>query len=202
MSQFLGPIHHIVYEKVLRTEEKVEEIALLSDKEGWSQDLYTKLDSVKEKPIIGDLEKIIDHGNIHGWLNEMVERVEARYAYTIDNILKEDKEKRFEKVKTIEKSYGEKAAASLLDSYSLEEIFFTLRNTMLDGMPCDGGIATEEEENDRIVFSINMQAHPYFLENDLEEEFLDLREAWLDGFCQAGNLEGGRIERSNFYIGK
>lgn len=200
MSAFLGPIHFVMYAKIKDQERKIRDMVHLADERGWTRGLMDQVDAYKEGPDLGDLRDLVDMDNIHGWLSERVLATEARYLYTVHAILSEDYEKRLEELKEIERLYGEKAGSTMDENLSLDEAFSFLRDKTLDGMPCDGGIMPMDITWPKLVYKIDMKVHPGFSGNNMEEEFFLLREAWLEGFSKATDIEAKREDFNTFYL--
>ena len=86
MSEFLGPIHFMMYDKI-KFQDKITNFIL---------DGNTKEIDEKISPVSTDnLENLIDQENIHGWLDSRIDVVENRLAYAIKNS-QDTKEKLFE----------------------------------------------------------------------------------------------------------
>ncbi|MFR1138908.1 MAG: hypothetical protein ACLSDN_07985, partial [Anaerococcus vaginalis] len=76
MSEFLGPIHYMMYEKI-KFQDKITDFLL----DGKTEEIDEKI-----KPVSTDnLENLIDQENIHGWLDSKIDVVENRLAYAIKN---------------------------------------------------------------------------------------------------------------------
>ena len=76
MSEFLGPIHYMMYEKI-KFQDKITNFLL---------DGNTKEIDEKVAPVSTDnLENLIDQENIHGWLDSKIDVVENRLAFAIKN---------------------------------------------------------------------------------------------------------------------
>lgn len=74
MSEFLGPIHYMMYDKI-KFQDKITNFLL---------DGNTKEIDEKIAPVSTDnLENLIDQENIHGWLDSKIAVVENRLAFAI-----------------------------------------------------------------------------------------------------------------------
>lgn len=139
MSEFLGPIHYWLYNKICIQEAiscKIIE-TLNRDQQGIVDESIKKngFEDFTCQIKNSNLEMIIDESNIHGWLQEMVSNVENKYAMIVSLVLEKDwlsteklKEILFECGKNIGKS---KAIVNPEQGYKL------INDTLLDGMPCD-----------------------------------------------------------------
>lgn len=183
MSAFLGPIHGWLYGKILYQEEVTMKLLEMSEKNNWCVGLRDALKEACAEPVIGELEDVIDSSNIHGWLLGQINIVEARYAFVVHELLRDNAPL----MGTLEVAMAEIGRAKFNAEYmDLECIAIgnVLQAILLDGMPCDGGVSYQIQEEDHILWDVNMAVHaPYWAELDENPEvFLHLRDAWLTGF--------------------
>ena len=87
MSAFLGKIHYWLYNKILLQEKLIGEITELAKEKGYNSNLLLEASYSKYGlPVVGELEDVIEHSNIHGWLQEKITGVESRLAYVITEL--------------------------------------------------------------------------------------------------------------------
>ncbi|MDW7667436.1 MAG: hypothetical protein SCJ93_01315 [Bacillota bacterium] len=198
MSAFLGPIHYWLYNKVQWHEELLQEIVDNGNKSGNNTDILV----YASKELYGERETrplaaVIEEGNIHGWLQERIESLEYRMAYIITNLLKEDA-LILEEIKEIYIKNGKKAYQSLdkkLDS--AEEVFKSVYDFLIDGMPCDRVNKPVESGEDYFKWLKPQCLHIRYWEavgGDIEV-YNKLRRVWIDAFVPAdfefeGSSEG------------
>ncbi len=135
-------------------------------------------------PVKGSLQDHIDHGNIHGWLQERIHSVEGRLAFTVTELLKQDKEL-INDFAAIYESNGKEVMRSYeRREYSPQDLFTIIFDNMLEGMPCDR--VNEIAENTASSISWRAQV---CLHNDFWAEaggnidnFYILRDSWIKGF--------------------
>lgn len=157
MSAFLGPIHYLVYEKIIKLENFTDELLE-------TYKIKLDLEAIKR----GELSELIDLSNIHSSLSEMVELADRRNIKAISMALKsgaeeKDLEKAFEEF-GLENNIGEKIQ-------SLDLAFRFISNSSLDGMPCDFGLFICQKEETSLSFEINRKTHlDSLLDYGLEEE--------------------------------
>ena len=72
MSAFLGPIHHVMYAKILLQDRIGEALLSHAEQQGWTTDLRTAVDAAAPAAPDRPLEEIINASNIHGWLARAV----------------------------------------------------------------------------------------------------------------------------------
>ena len=71
MSAFLGPIHSLMYNRIITMQQVINAIAELTEAEGWNVDVNAFV--IKEFPPI---EEAVDLSNIHASLFGMVDGAE------------------------------------------------------------------------------------------------------------------------------
>ncbi len=202
MSAFLGPIHFVMYNKIQKQNDLLNEIIKASDDNNWVDNLAGVLKDKYGENETAPLESVIDTGAIHGWLNNQVNIAESRLALALKLILEKD-EKLLDKIGEIFYSQGEAVRLEHADIITSEGIFNVLSTTLLDGMPCDGGINILQDDGSEIMWEINMQVHtPYYEGVGVDIEiFLNLRDKWLQGFfAGSGNIEYARLSDFTFRI--
>lgn len=153
MSQFLGPIHYRMFDKVWSLERRTRMLALLG--------VSTLLDKVNDacgEIAEGALDEIIDLGNIHGWLSEQVDRAECRYANVVHELLAQG----FSVEALEEAEHAHASAYELPENEGLQKAFSDLDTKFLDGMPCDRGVAISAS-GDVVRVIVSEDAHaPYW----------------------------------------
>jgi len=146
MSAFLGKIHFWLYKKirlVIAREQLVLEnaTATLDD---LAEELHETAISTYGAPLDENiaLEDVIDHGNIHGWLNNQIEVSTVREASFIKDLVDCGGD---EGIKAVLNAFAEQGfacgmvARDELPELSPEMIYNVMQNYYLNGMPCDGG---------------------------------------------------------------
>jgi len=152
MSATIGPIHHWLYKKIKFQEDAVK---ALFNVENISEDVNNLFEELPE----GNLEDVIDSTNIHGWLQECINIVEKRLAYTtttllskgytIDSLVKAI-------VPNLENS--NKSITTAVDAYGLLDTY------LLNGMPCDGVNKVILDTEFELVYIETKQIHSDFWE--------------------------------------
>lgn len=185
MSAFLGPIHHWLYNKVQWHENLLEDILNKAEE----KDYNTKILVEASNELYGSAERrplteVIDEGNIHGWLQQRIESLEYRMAYVItnlldSNILTEDE------LEELYSKDGKKAYKSLGDKIdSSDELFKSIYDFLLDGMPCDRVNKPIEGGEDYYKWVKSQCLHtPYWeaVGGDIEI-YNKLRRVWIEAF--------------------
>lgn len=156
MSENLGPIHYLMYEKI-KFQDEITDFLMDGN---FSQIDYKP---VSKKP----LEEILDQENIHGFLQEKIDIVESRLAKAL-KVSKNPSEKLF--------ALGQRCGKDK-DFSSFEEIFTDLNNYLLDGMPCDRGLSALLDGGDLYLIT-NTNLHKKYEE---EINLADSKNASCEG---------------------
>ena len=193
MSLFLGKIHFWLFDKIKWFENLEEEVLKIAKErnmpvEEWVS--YTNL-NFGEKTPNKPLDEIIDESNIHGWLEGRINSAESRCAYYITNMLKEDKGVKKELIELYE-NHGKINADECkgqIDGENVLEVYNSLNDYILDGMPCDmiNEVISKDEES--IIWKQRRCVH-----KDIWDEigcdvsyFYDLRNSWIKSFINELN---------------
>ena len=199
MSAFLGPIHFWLYNKIKIQNEIVEETLdyATNSLNNYMRDaLYNKFGHGDLKP----LDQVIDATNIHGWLQERVNQVEKKLAYTVTELTKNNPDN-FEIVKDIFKSKGAEVSTFDKDS-SLDEIYKAINDTLLDGMPCDRANSVVAQEDNEIIWKRNVCVHQKYwddVEGDIND-FYRLRDEFIEGLLSETDVKYVKLDETTSRI--
>lgn len=148
MSAFLGQIHFWLYKKiqlVIARESLIEAEAAkrLGD---LAQELHFTALDMYGQPIPADrnLQMIIDHSNIHGWLQQQIEIATVREGTFIKDLLDCGGDEAAEAILNafiIQGAACGAEAAKELEGQELspQAVYKVMQNYYLNGMPCDAG---------------------------------------------------------------
>ena len=196
MSLFLGKIHYWLFNKIVwfeGLEAEIIEVAKGSglDIENISKEINEKYgEKLPEKP----LEEMIDTSNIHGWLQGKINSAEGRTAAWTARIINND----VNGINKIEKVYiaqGVKAAQEVKATgkvlVSAEEIFNSMNDYILDGMPCDrvNEVIYSSEEIIKWTKRICVHKDIWNAENIDVKYFYDFRNLWIKAFVSELNKD-------------
>lgn len=201
MSAFLGPIHFWLYNKIEIQNEIVEETldyATNSLNNNMRDDLYNKFGDGDLKP----LDQVIDVTNIHGWLQERVNQVEKKLAYTVTELTKNNPEN-FQIIKDIFKSKGAEVSTFEKDS-SLDEIYKAINDTLLDGMPCDRANSVVSQEDNEIIWKRNVCVHQQYwddVQGDIND-FYTLRDEFIEGLLSVTDVKYVKLNETTSRISR
>ena len=185
MSAFLGQIHYWLYKKiqlVCAREKLIETEAEKRVGDLASELHFTALDMYGE-PIPADrnLQMIIDHSNIHGWLQHQIEVATVREGTFIKDLTDCGGEDAVEAVLNAFVIQG--AACGVEAAKQLEgqdvtphAVYKVMQDYYLNGMPCDAGDC---------VMAIHA---PNWRRTGVDEAAMaKYYETWLRGFVQGAN---------------
>lgn len=203
MSLFLGKIHYWLFNKVLwfeGLEDKVIEFTRgkIAEGDNLENEINLKYGKKLENK---NLEEIIDTSNIHGWLQSKIHSAEGRMAAWTSAILNNDKEYIYElkKIYTEQGVNAAKEAKVKSSNATAEDIFNSMNDYILDGMPCDR-VNEVITSNDEIVeWKRRICVHKRIWEDEgvPVETFYDLRNQWISAFVKEMNNDYEYIELDN-----
>lgn len=191
MSVFLAPIHTWLFNKILHAQELEQNIVKLHvDKYG------KEISNIQDEAvqIYGDylpnkqLEDLINVNNIHGWLQERIKEVESRSSYIITRCFEKYNEESKKLTKEAYISQAKECAKRDNNKTSLpEDVYISLNNYILAGMPCDRANSIIEKNEDFIVYEQNSGIY----KNNFEagkanlEYMSELQELWVKTFVES-----------------
>lgn len=188
MSAFLGKIHYWLYHKILVHEKLLEEILKAAEEKGVPVELIkAELVNSYGEPETRPLEEIINHGNIHGWLQERILSIEDRIAIVVTKLTRQNGVK----IEDLAKIYfldGSNSMKSLAQEVlNPEEIFTHIFNFMLEGMPCDRVNQVISSSSDEFSWQTTECLHRGHWDSASGDvaNFYILRDAWINGFVSA-----------------
>lgn len=197
MSRFLGPIHHWLFNKIVLFEQ-LERDVVNNVEDKLKADLSDIVqNSVKEfGASIPDmpLEELIDTGNIHGWLQEKINIAEGRQAKIITDLINKFGNVALDIIKDTYKEQGRLSGINAKSDSSVDtpaDMFKTINNYILDGMPCDNANnVTINDENTLQWKVINCLHKKYWdkVNGDINVLY-ELREIWVTEFVKNANPE-------------
>ncbi|EKY27522.1 hypothetical protein [Clostridium celatum] len=188
MSLFLGKIHYWLFNKVLWFEGLEGEIIELAKNEGLN--IYKLQDEINikygEKLPDKKLEDMIDTSNIHGWLQGKIHNAEGRMAAWTNIILSNNKDA----ILNMKKIYIEqginaaKEAKTKLSNITAEDIFKSMNDYILDGMPCDRVNEVINSNSETVEWKRKVCVHKDIWKNEgiSVDIFYNLRSEWINAF--------------------
>ena len=203
MSLFLGKIHYWVFNKILWFENLEENIIELVSKDGIDvKNIRSKIENKYGKKLENkNLEEIIDLENIHDWLQNKFHSSEMRLAAWIKIVLENNSDIKI-KLEKIFKEQGTLTAkeAKVERKYNTaSDIYDSINNYILDGMPCDRVNEIITSNNEIVEWKRRICVHKEIWENEgvPVETFYDLRNQWISAFVNEMNKDYEYIELDN-----
>ncbi len=173
MSAFLAPIHYNVFNKIKNQNNINEDLLNTFGNEDLKKESISKFGNLPE----GELEDIIDHGNIHGWLQENFIMTEKTLSFIVTSLLESGVE-----LNSLREFFKEKGR-SFKGLKGADEIFNTFTSFYMDGMPCDRAILPLGFREEMGSWKINEDVHGrYWADNG--KTYKELRYAFLEGLSE------------------
>lgn len=188
MSLFLGPIHHIMFDKIKLQEGFVNFLVKSATEKSKSKEFEMKVDLNTPSIPHGKLEDIVDTTNIHGSLQSMIIVVEKKIAFSVDKALKDDIFT-IEEILDLAYKYGRN---NLIDSnLNLEEVYREISSRILNGMPCDRIEEFLESGENNLRWRDRMDIHAEYWNGVGRDSkiFYDIRTSIIEGMLSNSDVE-------------
>lgn len=204
MSLYLGKIHYWLFNKILWFEKLEKEIIMLAKAE--ELDVDNLLKEINEKhgeptPDIA-LEEMIDTSNIHGWLQGKIHSAEGRMAAWTTKLINNNKDVT-SKLEEIYTTQGVKAAKEVkekgIELENAVDIFNSVNDYILDGMPCDRVNEVTKSEEDTVEWVRRLCVHKdiWNKEEGDVDYFYHLRSLWIKAFVSEVNPDFEYLEKED-----
>lgn len=196
MSAFLGYIHYWLYHKINRVVEREQ---LLYDKAqevcGVSaEELQAEVWQIYGMPVEGKLEDLIDHQNIHGWLQRQIIIAETREATFIKELINTCGESAYTLAIEAFAEHGKLCGehAKVQGKYEIDSaggIYKALNDYILNGMPCDQVDTVTINEPDKLVWEgdVCLQERNWAKAGVDKKRMKKLYQQWITQFVLALN---------------
>lgn len=216
MSAFLGHIHYWLYHKIRRVVEREQLIYQKAEElcGATAEELRAQVWQIYGEPLADvELEKLIDHSNIHGWLQRQITIAETREAAFIKELIDACGDTAGNIVKDAFGEHGKVCGehAKAQDKYDVEMaggIYQALNDYLLNGMPCDQGDMVIVNEASKVVWEgdVCLQERNWTKAGVNKNFMKELYQQWFAGFVTALNpaftysqtadtLKGGKVNR-------
>lgn len=160
MSAFLGHIHYWLYHKISKVIER-EQLLYQKAEElcgATAEELQTQVWQIYGAPVENKkLEDLIDHNNIHGWLQRQITIAETRESAFIKELVDACGESAHTLAQSAFAEHGKACGehAKAQQKYDIKVangIYQALNDYILNGMPCDQGDAITVNEADQVIW--------------------------------------------------
>ena len=197
MSQFLGPIHHIMWDRIKLVNERDTYVGIrvVGEIGPGAKEIVEKARqehglSWDERP----LDEQVGDESIHTFLQDKVDRVEISEAALVEAINREYGERGREVMASAYYGHGKEFGTRLIDEAGVEiddldGIREILETYILEGMPCDDGSTSMIDENGNLIFSRPLGLHSFYWErvNVPPSLMVDLGGQWIRGLINGIN---------------
>jgi len=199
MSETLGAIHHLLYNKVLTFDKLNESIINLSNKNNWYDDLENKVNNAYDKLPEGKLEDILDLDNIHSWLESKVDLVETRLAFTITTLLNKNP-KLIDDIKDIAYRFGE--LNFNINGVNAIRNYEIVQSIMLDGMPCDKAMKIVKSDFNNVEIREVSPIHDKYwsLVNGDINNYHEIIVQLINGALSKSNFKFSRVDKNTYTL--
>jgi len=195
MSRFLAPIHSWLFNKVkLHEGLEMDLVERFKSQYGDEIEKIVKDNIEKYGDILPNqpLEEIIDTNNIHGWLQNRISIAETRQAAILGDLFNKYNGNGIMLAKSVYEENGIKCgqdAQSNNDVDTAPDIYKTLNNYILDGMPCDNVNSVTKSEDDYLEYKQSHCLHIGYWKNVgvSSDVMYDLRTTWIGAFVSSAN---------------
>lgn len=198
MRAFLGPIHYWMYNKIQVQEKMTEDISNLAVNRGWiTEKQAEEYKGSSNRP----LEEAIDLGNIHGWLQGMINDAEGKYASLVSRLLNAEKD-RMEALKVLAFEEGKNNSAR--EGSSAFDIYKDLDDALLNGMPCDRINVVNRQEENCVAWDQTQDIHRTHWDavGGNPDWYYELRLAYMKGVASGAGFDVVREGSTGFAIVK
>ncbi len=136
------------------------------------------------------LGELIDHGNIHQWLQDKITIVETRQSFLVKKLINNDNDA-FDNIRKVYYNFGSQMGeqASETNPLDAESLFQVLNNYILEGMPCDRVNAITSKSVDLLEWQTERCVHRSNWENggSAVETYYGFRASFTEAFIKAAN---------------
>ena len=198
MSAFLGYIHHWLYSKINLVAEREQLIYKKTEEMcgPTAEELQAQVWQIYGTPFDAKLEDVIDHNNIHGWLQRQITIAETREAAFIKELMDACGDTARSIIKDAYEEHGSLCGQDAkkqgkYDAGTANGIYQAINDYLLNGMPCDQGDAITVDEGSRIIWesTVCLQERNW-AKASVDKKFMKkLYQKWFTGFVTALNSE-------------
>ncbi len=208
MSMFLGPIHYWLYNKIQLVEAREVEVALaFKEKYGDEVSALVEANCAEHGQYYDDavaLEDMIGATPIHQYLDGAIRQVETREAALLKKLIEKYGDDAKELALGAAKNHGDRVGMAeneevASDDATPGDILNAVKNTFLDGMPCDHVTGSGEATANSVTETHSDCLHrDFWTKAGASETFMcSYLGRWIDGFAEA---VGGKHRRGKTLV--
>ncbi len=195
MSTFLGPIHYWLFQKIRNVEDR-EEALIKAFSERFGNGVKEIVEKVRGRYGVPfdntPLENLIGDAAIHYWLQSAIEKAETREAALLKGFLDTFGQDGRDLALEVAFQHGRKIGEAAIEQgqnqgEGIESVYNLIKNTFLDGMPCDHVTEAETPSPDLLVEKHTACLHKgYWEAAGIDGRFMcSYLERWIRGVCSA-----------------
>lgn len=188
MAEKFAEIHVWMFNKIKLQNEFSDEIIKQISDESRKDQIIKQADQSFPFPK-GNLEEIIDHENIHQWLEKHLVLTDRKLAWLITRV--KNNPLSLEDLEDIFFHLGKKhrditQPVWLKPSY----VYRAITDAMTEGMPCDKANQVISHDENHLVWHVErcMHQESWKSENADIEDFYSLRNAWIKGLLDGSEF--------------
>ncbi len=197
MSAFIGQIHYWLYEKIRVVSQREKHIYQKAAEMCGStaEELREQVWQTYGEPLPDvDLSELIDHSNIHGWLQRQINIAESREAALIKELLDTCDGAANDLIEQAFSEHGKMCGekAKTQDKYDVSTapgIYKALNDHYLNGMPCDQADMVVESQADSVIWeTCKCPQEPNWRRAGVDDKVMTkFYQIWLKAFVEGIN---------------
>ncbi|MDR3563699.1 MAG: hypothetical protein P4N59_20010 [Negativicutes bacterium] len=197
MSAFIGPIHYWLYGKIRLVSQREDAIYTNAAEMCGStaEELRELVWQTYGAPLPdGDLGELLDHDNIHGWLQRQINIAESREAAFIKELLDTCGGAASDLIEKTFAGHGTETgqtakAQGKYDAATAPGIYKALNDFYLNGMPCDQADSVITSQPDSLIWETGacLQAPNWKRVGMDEADMTSFYQTWLKAFVAGIN---------------
>ncbi len=191
MSAFLGPIHHWLFKKINLVEDREKKlVTAFTEKYGDEVTDIAAANRAKYGEYYDDtaLEELVGQNAIHEFLSIEIAKVETREAALITALIAKYKDDAKSLIIETAKEHGKAFGAAQTEGAETEgstadDVHKAVKNTFLDGMPCDHVVETTENTETKLVETHSDCLHKAYWKTAgaIDATMCEYLASWIDG---------------------
>lgn len=191
MSAFLGPIHHWLFKKINLVEDREKKlVSAFTEKYGAETDDIAGANRGKYGEYYDDtpLEELVGENAIHEFLSMEIAKVETREAALIAALTAKYGDDAKNLIIETAKEHGKAFGAAQTEGADTEgvtadDVHKAVKNTFLDGMPCDHVVETTENTETKLTETHSDCLHKAYWKTAGTDEatMCEYIGSWIDG---------------------
>lgn len=189
MSLFLGKVHYWLFNKIKLTEDLEKDLLKIAEENGLPVEGYQDIAYQQfEAPLPqASLESLIDHKNIHGWLQHRIKQAESRLAFYVTKVVNAQPSLKNELLGLYAKQALTAAKQTESAPPTPESMLQSIHDFLLEGMPCDRAQQVLENTSATLAWKYEPCLHKDYwtaVEGDVTH-FYAFRKQWIESYVTA-----------------